>query len=85
MENAVFGQENAEPSPFYTAMKEMGSAKSYLCGHMHGLSYHVKMDGILLGFCPQIGVSSNRDKVCKTFVYTFDESFDLRLRLVEES
>lgn len=84
MENAVFGQENVEPSPFYTAMKEMGSARSYLCGHMHGLSYHVKMDGILLGFCPQIGVGSNQKKACKTFVYTFDEGFDLRLRLVEE-
>ena len=84
MENAVFGQEDAEPSPFYTAMKEMGSARSYLCGHMHGLSYHVKMDGILLGFCPQIGVGTNQKKACKTFVYTFDEGFDLRLRLVEE-
>ncbi len=85
MENSVLGNTSTEYSPFYTAMKEMGSAKSYLCGHMHGLSYHVEMDGILLGFCPQIGVSSNSDKKCKTFVYSFDESFDLNLRLVEES
>lgn len=84
MANAVLGTAGAEPSPFYAAMKEMGSAKSYLCGHMHGLCYHVKMDGILLGFCPQIAVSTNPDKVCKTFVYTFDESFELQLRLAEE-
>ena len=84
MANTVLGNTGAKPSPFYAAMKEMGSAKSYLCGHMHGLSYHVKMDGILLGFCPQIGVSSNQMKPCKTFVYTFDDRFELSLRLVEE-
>lgn len=84
MANAVLGNLNAEPSPFYAAMKEMGSAKSYLCGHMHGLCYHVKMDGILLGFCPQTGVGSTSVKACKTFVYSFDERFDLNLRLVEE-
>ena len=84
MANAVLGNTGAEPSPFFAAMKEMGSARAYICGHMHGLSYHVKMDGILLGFCPQIGVTSNR-KTCSTFVYTLDESFDLGLRLVQEA
>ncbi len=84
MANAVLGTAGAEPSPFYAAMKEMGSAKSYLCGHMHSLCYHVEMDGILLGFCPQIAASANPDKLCKTFVYTFDADFDLKLRLVEE-
>ena len=84
MANAVLGNTGADPSPFYTAMKEMGSAKSYLCGHMHGLLFHVEMDGILLGFCPQIGVTSNQKRSCRTFVYTFDESFSLNLRLVEE-
>ena len=84
MANAVLGNTGAEPSPFYTAMKEMGSARSYLCGHMHGLSYHVKADGILLGFCPQIGVGSNRNKACTTFVYSLDERFDPQPRLVKE-
>jgi len=84
MSNTVQGNAGAAPSPFYTAMKEMGSARSYLCGHMHGLSYHVRMDGILLGFCPQIGVSTNQAKPCKTFVYSFDERFELSLRLAEE-
>lgn len=85
MSNTVLGEAGTEPSPFYTAMKEMRSAKAYLCGHMHGLFYHVKMDGILLGFCPQIGVSSNQGRKCKTFVYSFDESFSPSLRLAEES
>ncbi len=84
MENSVLGDTGGEPSPFYTAMKEMGSAVSYLCGHMHGLSYHVEMDGILLGFCPQTGVSSNSGKKCRSFVYCFDENFSLQPRLVEE-
>ncbi len=84
MSNTMLGGAGGESSPFYKAMKEMGSAKTYLCGHMHGFFYHVKMDGILLGFCPQIGVSSNQRKKCKTFVYSFDESFSLNLRLVEE-
>ena len=84
MANAVLGSAGAESSLFYSAMKEMGSAKSYLCGHMHGLFYHVEMDGILLGFCPQIGVSSNQSRNCKTFVYTFDESFSMNVRMVEE-
>ena len=84
MSNAVLGGASTESSPFYAAMKEMGSAKTYLCGHMHGLFYHVKMDDILLGFCPQIGVGSNQIKKCRTFVYSFDESFSMNLQLIEE-
>ena len=84
MANSVLGNAGSEPSSFYTAMQEMGSSRSYICGHMHGLSYHVNMDGILLGFCPQIGVSSNQNRACRTFVYSFDDSFALNLRLVEE-
>lgn len=38
---------------FFDTMKNLQSAKAYFCGHMHGLTFHVKMDGILLGFCPR--------------------------------
>lgn len=84
MANAVLGNTGAESSEFFSAMKELGSARSYICGHMHGLCYHVNTDGIILGFCPQIGVSSNRQKTCKTFVYSFDAEFKINMRMVEE-
>ena len=69
---------------FYAAMKKMGSAKAYLCGHMHRLLYHVKMDGIILGFCPQAGVLDNQQRPITTFSYTLDEGFEMALNLVTE-
>ena len=69
---------------FYDAMRDMGSAKAYVCGHMHGLTCHVKMDDIILGFCPQSGVGNTAKKTITTFSYTIDMNFDMRLNLVTE-
>lgn len=69
---------------FYDAMKELKSAKAYFCGHMHGLKLHVKMDGIILGFCPQAGVTSIGAKKRTTFSYVISEDFDIQLNLVTE-
>lgn len=84
MQNIMQGSSSSEPSPFFTAMKEMQSSKAYICGHMHGMRFHVKMDGIILGFCPQTGSTSSSKSSYKTFVYTIDESFELNLKLVSE-
>lgn len=75
---------STEPSPFFTAMKEMKSSKAYLCGYMHGLQFHVRTEGIVLGFCPQTGATTNSKSPYKTFVYTLDENFDIKLKLVTE-
>ena len=84
MQGIMNGSSSTEFSPFFTAMKEMQSAKSYICGHMHGMTFHVKTDGIILGFCPQTGNTSNSQSPYKTFLYTFDESFDLNLKMLRE-
>ena len=69
---------------FFDAMKRLQSSKAYLCGHMHGLNYHVKMDGIVLGFCPQAGVLGNKTNPITTFSYTVDRNFEISLELVVE-
>lgn len=69
---------------FFGAMKSKESAKAYFCGHMHGLTYHVKMDGIILGFCPQSGVMQGREDAITTFSYTVNEKFETELHLVVE-
>ncbi len=70
---------------FFDAMKNMQSAKAYFCGHMHGLTFHVKMDGILLGFCPQACVTGNPSKSISTISYTIDENFIISPKLIVES
>ncbi len=84
MQGIMQDSDSAEPSPFFMAMKEMKSSKAYLCGHMHGLQFHVRTDGIVLGFCPQTGATTNSKSPYKTFVYTLDENFDMKLKLVTE-
>ncbi len=69
---------------FFEAMKEMQSAKAYICGHLHGRTYHVRMDGIILGFCPQSGVTNPNKKTITTFCYTLDKNFTLTPKLVTE-
>lgn len=59
---------------FFDTMKSMGSAKAYFCGHMHTLTYHAKMDDIVLGFCPQSGVMQRRPSAITTFSYTVNEN-----------
>ncbi len=70
---------------FFDAMKNMKSAKAYFCGHMHRLTLHVKMDGILLGFCPQACVTGNPSASISTISYTIDENFNITPKLIVES
>ena len=56
----------------------------WFCGHYHVMNYHVKMDGIILGFCPQSAVTGNSSRKLKTFSYTLDENFNMELKLVTE-
>lgn len=75
--------QNSSPSAdtsFFTTLKEVGSTKAYFVGHMHGLRFQVKMDGILLGFGPQtgfakMGTSATSKKVC--YVYEVGEDFEI--------
>ena len=65
---------------FFETLKEVGSTKAYFVGHMHGLRFQVKMDGILLGFGPQTGFakmgnSATSKKVC--YVYEVGEDFSI--------
>ncbi len=70
---------------FFETMKTMQSAKAYFCGHMHGLTLHVKMDGIILGFCPQACVTGNPSKTISTFSYTVNADFEITPKLILES
>ena len=70
---------------FFDTMKKLRSAKAYFCGHMHGLTLHVKMDGILLGFCPQACVTGNASKSISTISYTVDMNFEIAPKLIIES
>jgi len=87
-ENLGWFPRNSEDDPneygFFDAMVKMKSAKAYLCGHYHVMNYHVKMDGIILGFCPQSAVTGNSSRKLKTFSYTLDENFNMELKLVTE-
>ena len=91
----IFPQENMGWMPrgsgddsdnysFFDAMVKMQSARAYICGHYHVMNYHVKMDGIILGFCPQTGVSGNSKRSIRTISYTIDKNFDMKLNLVVE-
>lgn len=80
----IAGDPDKAEDSFFDAMEKMQSAKAYFCGHMHGLNFHARMDGILLGFCPQSGVTNHTFKTLSTFSYTVDASFDIRLHLIIE-
>ena len=83
--NNLVNNESNEDSPFYSAMKEIKSSKAYFCGHMHSLAYHIKTDDIILGFCPQMCVTSNdTTKKFGTFLYSFDSSFEINYKFVDE-
>ncbi|MGM9808520.1 MAG: metallophosphoesterase [Bacilli bacterium] len=70
---------------FYNAMKEMGSSKSYTCGHMHNLKIHVKMDNIIQGFCPQAGIISEEIKPCMALSYSIDSTFNYSINFISEN
>ena len=83
----VLGGSNTSPDSedtFFDAMKRMQSAKAYICGHYHMVSCHVRMDGIILGFCPQTGFTHNSTRPCSTFSYTIGADFEMDLHLVVE-
>ena len=84
----VLGGANSSPEgvedSFFDAMKKMQSARAYICGHYHMVTCHVKMDGIILGFCPQTGFTHNSTRPCSTFSYTIGADFEMDLHLVVE-
>ncbi len=78
------GSPDGTEDTFFDAMQKMQSAKAYICGHYHMVSCHVKMDGIILGFCPQTGFTHNSTRPCSTFSYTIGTDFEMNLHLVVE-
>ncbi len=72
------GQGEDSPSPLFDAMVEKGSTKAYFVGHYHVSKYQVRMDGILMGFCPQAGFShAGYDSARNVYVYSITEDFDI--------
>jgi predicted MPP superfamily phosphohydrolase len=69
---------------FFDVMKEMESSKAYFCGHMHRLKYHVKMDDIILGFCPQACVTGSKNATIETISYTVNDKFEMNFNLIAE-
>ncbi len=84
MVNGITSDSGEVNYGFFDSMKKMQSSKAYFCGHMHGLTYHVKMDGIILGFCPQACVTGNESKIINTISYTVNSKFEIHLNLVIE-
>ncbi len=79
------GAENAPASPLFTAMQEKGSTRAYFVGHYHVSKYQVRMEGILLGFCPQAGFShAGYDSPRNVYVYSIAEDFSITTRLCTE-
>ncbi len=77
--------ENAPPSPLFAAMREKGSTKAYFVGHYHVSKYQVRMDGILLGFCPQAGFShAGYDSPRNIYIYSIAEDFSITTKLCTE-
>ncbi len=72
------GQGDDSTSPLFDAMVEKGSTKAYFVGHYHVAKYQVRMDGILLGFCPQAGFShAGYDGPRNVYVYSITEDFSI--------
>ncbi len=72
------GSIDDPPSPLFSAMAEKGSTKAYFVGHYHVAKYQVRMDGILLGFCPQAGFShAGYDSPRSLYIYSIDEDFTI--------
>ena len=84
MLDGITGDSGKVNYGFFDSMKKMHCSKAYFCGHMHGLTYNVKMEGIILGFCPQACVTGNNSKKISTFSYTIDTNFEIKLNLVIE-
>ncbi len=75
---AFGGQGTDVRSPLFEAMVEKGSTKAYFVGHYHVAKYQVRMDGILLGFCPQAGFShAGYDSARNAYVYSIDADFSI--------
>ncbi len=72
------GQGEGVRSALFDAMVEKGSTKAYFVGHYHVAKYQVRMDGVLLGFCPQAGFShAGSDGPRNVYVYSIGEDFSV--------
>ncbi len=72
-------------SPLFEAMAAKGSTKAYFVGHYHSAGYQVRMDGILLGFCPQAGFSHpGSDGPRSAYVYSIDRDFSITTKICTE-
>ncbi len=70
------GEAGTARSPLFDAMVEKGSTKAYFVGHYHVARHQVRMDGILLGFCPQAGFSHAEDTSPRSaYVYHISPDF----------
>lgn len=79
------GSENSNRSALFEAMVEKGSTKAYFVGHYHVARYQVRMDGILLGFCPQAGFShAGYDSQRSTYLYSIGEDFSITTNICPE-
>ncbi len=87
-DDRFFGGGSAETSsysPLFEAMVEKGSTKAYFVGHYHIARYQVRMEGILLGFCPQAGFShAGYDSPRNAYIYNIAEDFSITTHNCQE-
>ncbi len=87
IEDIRTGAPTYENTGFYDALVKKGSTKAYFVGHAHTLKYQVKMDGIVLGFGPQTGFSTNfddNDLPRGSYVYNFKSDFSFTTTVATE-
>ncbi len=79
------GSIDTPHSPLFAAMVEKGSTKACFAGHYHVSKYQVRMDGILLGFGPQMGFShAGHDGPRSIYLYSVAEDFSITTKSCPE-
>ncbi len=79
------GDLNTPHSPLFAAMVEKGSTKACFVGHYHVSKYQVIMDGILLGFGPQMGFShAGYDGQRSIYIYSIAQDFSITTQACPE-
>ena len=71
----------------FDAMVEKGSTKAYFVGHAHTFYFQVEMNGIVLGFGPQVGFSKlfpNNDAPRKVYIYNLAKDFTFTTTKIDE-
>lgn len=71
----IAGGGPSQNNGLFDCMVEKGSTTAYFVGHAHTNKFQVKMDGITLGFAPQVGYSKSfddNDLARNCYVYTLD-------------